>query len=109
ESDPRRLICTLASSLRLNPVRRLGHDLGHQAHAELDRCREAEAACFQGGGGVFGLVYPHLLKNGPGLLVARWNLREMLVEVLADLVFGGGNKTQANTVADQSCGSANAK
>ena len=52
----------------LHAVGGAGHDLGQQAHAELHRCREAQAAGVQRVAGVLLFIDTHLLKNRPELL-----------------------------------------
>ncbi len=46
-------------------------------------------------------VLAHLLENGSGFLIPGWQLAEVIVQMLADLVFGRRDKAETDAVADQ--------
>ncbi len=73
---------------------------GRKPHAQLHRCREAQAAGGQGVARMLFLVDTHLLEDGTGFPILLGNLRQVFVQMLAHLVFGGGDEAQADPVAD---------
>ena len=55
------------------------------------------------------LVDTHLLEDGTGFPILLGNLRQVFVQMLAHLVFGGGDEAQADPVADQPGGGTDAE
>ena len=63
--------------------------------------QEAQPAGFDRRRGMLCFVLAHLLENGSGFLIPGWQLAEVIVQVLADLVFGRRDKAETDAVADQ--------
>ncbi|MNG32963.1 hypothetical protein D3C84_1190970 [compost metagenome] len=47
------------------------------------------------------LIHAHLLKDCPGFFILGWQLFEVFIQMLAHLMFGRRNETEADFVADQ--------
>ena len=93
----------------LDSVGAFGHDLGQNAHAEAHRCREAETTGIQRAFCMVFFIDAHLFKDGARLFIFGRQLLKMLIQMLADLMLRRGDKSEADFIADQTCGGADTK